>query len=1389
MGNKVEKELRSRFVSLDALPPQSGQPFWLLFQGVCKKTQQDATVFVLNHELARKETPKGGKWRSMLSRGGGGDQPIWDPFIGAKNTVEFLRNVRHPGFPVLVDWYVCEDSRGVFCAVEPLVPFLDAARGLCATEMAVAVADCCSALSHLHNTGVSHNNFSMHAMFFSACPRHRCLVGGLEFAGAVDSQADERLRCSRPFRDAEHGVTPEDNVAVPIAYDQAPAESRDVVGVGRVLRQLIRDVRNRPREGGCGPSAFDAQQAIMQWCLAAENAELTAKAQLCLPPERPSLDSLLSTPLFSRCMLLSVCAGLDKAVVGDAHPQFYSTLQQHLSALPYDVVRERLVPCTLTEPFWCGNGASAFTCHLVAPPPDNPHLHAATARVPGMLLSDAHEQVLEFVFRMLETRRRSARVAVLRVCEILCTGLPAQRLAEVVIPELALGLSDTNADVVQWSIKGVLAAAKAALQDGVEERTREAAAAAVAAHVTPELLLCAASKGLTSVRSAAVLGLAQLLCFDSRAGAQAAFSHALSACLLSFDEDLILHALNAVVMAECSMPFRAIALELLPLLAAVALNPSPKVSEKAGHVMSHLLMSLQEVGGGDAEDFQTPPLLRGCPTTPPPPPVADKRRKRPVLVGELQSDAAVSREPSTVLLSEGTCDTEWNRGLGVLSAHHLPLELARSAQTRRKSTCAAVMDACTKAAAAGGGVYVEPPDSAQGASPLPSPKACRRVVRGVSEEDEMDLESWEKSTFDATGQPFSSTLGATLESQETAEITPGRRKSRADGIKSSGKKRRRRRPAEAAEAAGEEEYPVAATTADADASTGPTLDFVPPVIPEPAPPVAEAAPAPAPAAPAEAPQPTPPAQALSIDDLLDQYDPDGVGKPATAAGVAREPEPVAEEGVKAEAAPAKAKGKLRRRKKGTPEAKQLDATNTTVDWVADLHLSRVVEAPAAAPAKKVRKKKRAAVEPEAAGPPPADPPPQPDPPQQDPPPTAEPAERDAEEDGDECASQQSVAKSPRGREARSTRARRRQQQHAQPAAPPVAVADACAEFPFPDVLRRGSAHARPEPASEPPDLFAGLSAVVPDKKPKPPELTIPIPAVADAGPVSLSPQGSESTLSPAQKTSSGSNLLLHGSSGRKLSLRASGPIRKRSHAPSPQHTPKDATLSPLVVPAPARPGVLSDGERPATPSRAPEESLLATADDDGIFGISSPKLDSQPQPQPQPQPAGSEHPFAGLVHSHWDKAETQQSLFEGLTTVPARAGGAPEPSGGQSAAALFFDAMELKSPPAATEARAQEPPARRVQPPSVFDGLQVKSPASVKSPPSVFDGMEVKAAPQQQPSAIPDLSELFGAAPAAVPPPPPPPASAEHPFAGVVHSHWDDRKPDGDAKNTAGKRR
>eukprot|EP01062_Namystynia_karyoxenos_P005829 TRINITY_DN12008_c0_g1_i6.p1 TRINITY_DN12008_c0_g1~~TRINITY_DN12008_c0_g1_i6.p1 ORF type:complete len:1700 (+),score=486.27 TRINITY_DN12008_c0_g1_i6:155-5254(+) len=1470
MGNKLEKELRARFSSLDPVPQGGGQPFWHLYHGVLKKGNHEVSVFVFNSELVQHQVQKGSKWKAKLGVGGGAAESPdpWDPYTGAKNAVTLLQSVQHPSFPGVVDCFADDDSRGVFFCVDLLVTFLDAARGLCASELGVAIADCARSLQHLHELGFSHNNVSPRSMYFSARPRHRCFMLDLQFAGRADEQAMERLRCSRPLRDPEFGVCPEDDVGVPIHYDQVPASVRDVVGLGRTIRLFAVERRSGMRDRRTGVpqelTAVNVQQSILRWCLAVEASELRSQHQFCLPADRPGLGDLLALPFFSRSTLLSVCDTVDQGIQGAAPPEAYASLHSRLCTLPYDIVRERIVPAVLVEPFWCAPGASTFTCHLLAPPPDCPYAaaRAVTSAVGGLLLADGHEQVLEFVLGMLASRRRQPRVAVLRVCDTLCRGTPPDLLVDAVLPEFAVGLSDESPEVVQWSVKGVLAAAKAALCEGVEEGLRARAAAFLNTRVVAELLRRATAPNQPDrSRSAAALGLAELAAVDaacSVAAALPALLHALACSLLHEAEYPALHALNAVVMAERALPYRTIALEVLPLLAPATLHPSTKVGEKAAHVMELLISALGDGGLAesptDLEEWTAPPLARGCPVVPPPPPADDKRarkeRDKHALSGELTAQPRESmdltRRFSTAVDPFGTpvtpagsdappaaaesWDGEWNAAPGVLSAHHLPLEVARSAQARRTSNCVAVMKACGK----GGGPAVEDTTVTVGddaeRSPLPSPKARRRRVRGADPADAAAAAAAGSAHSTPQQQPVAGALpdlfnfsspasdpqppaGDAEEQGTRGRKGKGRRKAAeppagAGLVAAAGKQGRRgtrRKRSDPEAGADAEATPDREGTVGTTGTPGTTgLAFLSPLAEQPAAPAAEgvaspppqqegedaprsprggrapasagrrtrrrppggaaaglqpqqldfgadgpaaaaAEPAPAPAAAAAAPsQDALGGTGFSIDDLLNQYDPDGQpsagAAPAAAAPAAAAP-PAAGEG----APPPKPKGKVKKKKAKSATSAALESPGDggaapsdpdgAAGWAASLHLSGMVPAqggpppPAAPPAAgegvegwaaslqlsqiegrqpaagkaKSTKKKRGAKAAAATAAAEAE--------QHSvvacnttvadsifdmttsaaaapapaaPAPTLDLTEQDAADARSAPTSTPPRSPAARGREKKGGKVRRRApKQGDAPAAPePAAAADGGAAFPFPGVRR-----ADQPPEAPPADFpFAGI-AVQQQPQPQQPQR-----------------QGSAGGLFAGLSTLD----------------------------PPPAPAPAPAPAPPGCVDLPRQESGLSERREPAQ-HLAPPAPLAAGG--------------RRPSRTPHSQThlahrRKSEHPV------HYNPQEDQADAAP-LAPLAADHGPPAPPGGG-----LFSDDDDLLSGGAATPRaprRSGGPPQPQPQDDADFFGM------GMPSPPSQQRSQTGVPAPAAEAAA--DL--LAGSA-----------SNAEHPFADVVHSHW-----------------
>ena len=512
---------------------------------------------------------------------------LWTPWTGAKTALKLWQDPVIRGDPhhmTLLDSWM--DASAMLLIFERVEPLRDLLATLCATELLLVINDAAQGVLQLHEAcDVSHNAVAIASLAWTAKNgRRRTVVGNLEFCMPMDEQLDRTLPRIRTYRAHLH---PEEESSTAVTHRGAPVWARDSYSIAVIVNSLVNHQSRHPALGDLVAWCEGASSGIVKQRGSYEASGLTSsfvmEHKAMLPPERPSVARLLQLSVFRTCGLVKVCTGLDRKL---PHA-FFSSLHTYLPMLPYGVFKDVVLPCFHAEAFWKeASGISAFMPSLIG--------GSGSA---SCLDPEDRDALVDFMLNALRTTR-ALRTPMLRVIEHVLPVVDTETMLGGVLAVAVQAVEQREChEEVYWGLHTVIAASREILQRGdvVDADAQAKLTALLGAKVIPLLLQYTKNPRFTAkIRSTALLALVQLMSLDALVveGTPESLLQALSATLLSGDDELCHHALNSVVMAESILPYRTLALELLPLTATVMLSPNPKVLPRRLLPCPHTLLSL-----------------------------------------------------------------------------------------------------------------------------------------------------------------------------------------------------------------------------------------------------------------------------------------------------------------------------------------------------------------------------------------------------------------------------------------------------------------------------------------------------------------------------------------------------------------------------------------------------------------------------------------------------------------------------------------------------------------------------------------------------------------------------------------------------------------------------
>ncbi|KAG0268160.1 Protein-associating with the carboxyl-terminal domain of ezrin [Actinomortierella ambigua] len=335
--------------------------------------------------------------------------------------IKKLMTIRHPSVLRFID---CKtDASGVHLITEQVRPLtIDYLEEISRDEILLGLHDILVALHFLHSQCHSrHNNIHLGSIFVT---NGRWVLGGMELTGPLTEPTDERLANLLP----KELIPPEHR-------DRAKAESIDRLHASDIwqLGMLIEGL-------------------IQQDYLDVPSGSLPLEAMINPDPrKRPTGDVLLESPFFTdntaiQLVRFARLKGLEKAHNAEWADRIVPTMQQ----LPQDIVANFVIPQVLTQEFFAAEGFDTLYRLLFTPQPAQPLVSEELYR----------SEVLPFMVKLWNYRQADIRLTIFRLFEVYLKAVVlgeggSEVLGQVILPEIMLGLQDTDPKIYVASLSGL----------------------------------------------------------------------------------------------------------------------------------------------------------------------------------------------------------------------------------------------------------------------------------------------------------------------------------------------------------------------------------------------------------------------------------------------------------------------------------------------------------------------------------------------------------------------------------------------------------------------------------------------------------------------------------------------------------------------------------------------------------------------------------------------------------------------------------------------------------------------------------------------------------------------------------------------------------------------
>ncbi|XP_077986598.1 protein-associating with the carboxyl-terminal domain of ezrin-like [Glandiceps talaboti] len=352
-----------------------------------------------------------------------------------ENAAKQLKILRHP--TILKFFDSCNNVEGTYLITELVKPLELVLETLTSEEICAGMYNIVEALSFLHQRGgVSHNNVCMSSIYVSQDGGWR--LGGMEHLCKFNEATVQFLEQMSPLRDPKIIPPEEKDEKSKSTISPDFGHARDAYAFGVLAQELLEYLTE------LGDMTSDFANVI-------EYDFLNPDPQL-----RPKLKTLLSDKLFKNAFL-EIVNFLNNITIKNEIEKttFFKTLVPKLLTLPTDLIANRLVPKLLTRFVMAESSAVEYVYpHLLTPNMEpNEEVNFQENQIhPVLPIKEYKEQIIPILQKIFLVRETHVRLTLLKYFTLYVDLLDVNMLRKTIMPQLLLGLRDTNNDLVSASL-------------------------------------------------------------------------------------------------------------------------------------------------------------------------------------------------------------------------------------------------------------------------------------------------------------------------------------------------------------------------------------------------------------------------------------------------------------------------------------------------------------------------------------------------------------------------------------------------------------------------------------------------------------------------------------------------------------------------------------------------------------------------------------------------------------------------------------------------------------------------------------------------------------------------------------------------------------------------
>lgn len=419
------------------------------------------------------------------------------------------------------------------------------------------------------------------------------MIGDFQFARAFKDVTSEFLEETKTMRRPET-ITPEESAKTNKHSERAA--SRDVWCFAKCVQSILslfnESQAQKQEKANASNSVnrsrpvdyerqFLSDMSVRKWMESASDKN---------PVKRSTCDAFSKLSIFREPFCETMLFFDDiRMVPNQDKAQFFRNLHLKIASVSYPILKKRVIPRMLTLPFLSEMNVSLFLPHLFAPKMNNKTSNNNT--VSGILEEEDYKQlIVPFITKSYHSNHLALRIRMLQQLQYYIQFFERGHFIKLILPNILMGLSDSNDDLVRFTMDALVQIARHL--SSVDKKEGTNLVETVVNRYIEIIHHYAVSNNSIAIRSHAIMSLIELWSIP-KIQKSIIFS-ALHYAIFDTEYEIKLYALNVVLIHMHRFDPREFVSLILKNIFPLALHEKAEVRHKATQVIKSTLDYIEE---------------------------------------------------------------------------------------------------------------------------------------------------------------------------------------------------------------------------------------------------------------------------------------------------------------------------------------------------------------------------------------------------------------------------------------------------------------------------------------------------------------------------------------------------------------------------------------------------------------------------------------------------------------------------------------------------------------------------------------------------------------------------------------------------------------------------